>query len=218
MLEEIKNQYVLGNIFDWFPKIPDNSVDLLFTSVPDLEELDSIGLLEDYQNFLNKSFAEISRITKPEGFIVMGQTDRRKGGFIFPKHIEIWEWLTKTEKKWRLKEIKILIKTNNFISINLFRLTYSQVLIFTINGKITQEKKSSDFMKDIWHYPSPENKNFWNQYFCDMVVETLTKENDFVVDPFAGRGTVLKSAKKKHRNYFGAEIKEECYYPNYLNE
>jgi DNA modification methylase len=37
-----------------------------------------------------------------------------------------------------------------------------------------------------------------------------------VVDPFAGRGTVLRSAKRHRRQYFGTEIDSGVYLPEFV--
>ena len=49
--------------------------------------------------------------------------------------------------------------------------------------------------------------------FPEELVETLmlntTDENDIVLDPYMGSGTVAFVAKKNNRNYIGIEISEE---------
>jgi len=44
-----------------------------------------------------------------------------------------------------------------------------------------------------------------------LVINTLTKENDLVVDPFAGSSQVVQCAKELNRQYVGCEIDKEVY-------
>jgi len=37
------NKYILGDAFEYLPKFKNESVDLVFTSIPDIEELGNIS-------------------------------------------------------------------------------------------------------------------------------------------------------------------------------
>ena len=213
MNNEILNKYVLGNAFEYFPKIDDHSVDLFFTGIPDFEELGDKNIAK-YETFIFATLQHVDRIVKRDGFVVFCQTDRKMDGGIYAKHVEIIRIMK--ENHFNLKDYKILVKDRTD-KVNLYRLNYSHILVFTKEGKIPLSKKKGDYLKDLWVYTMPENKNFWPEEFCDLVVSTFTLPTDLVVDPFCGRGTVLKSAKKLGRYYFGAEIKEELYNPTYVN-
>lgn len=41
---------------------------------------------------------------------------------------------------------------------------------------------------------------------AERIILLTTKENDLVIDPFAGSGTILLAAKNNNRNYLGFEI------------
>jgi DNA modification methylase len=211
-MEELINQYILGNAFDYFPKLKDKSVDLFFSGIPDINELDKINI-EEYKNFIEKSLKEIARIIKDDGFVVLCQTDRKINGTILLKHLIIANEMLKLG--FVVKDYKILIK-DNIDKINLYRLNYSHILIFTKNGKIKAEKRNKEYLKDLWIFKTPTNKNFFNEDFCNLIIKTFSNENNLVVDMFAGRGTVLKIAKKLNRKYFGTEIKSDVYNKNYF--
>lgn len=204
------NQYVLGDCFDHFPEVESNSVDLVFTSVPDLSETD-LDDFSSYESLLERSVEQCCRVVKDDGFMVFTQTDRKKDGQVYPKHVTITNQVR--SNGFKLKDYKILMK-GDADKISLYVLNYSHILIFTRSGVIPTSKRKGYYLRDLWKFP-PIDTNYFNPKFTDLVVETLTKKGDRVVDPFAGRGTVLESARKKNRKYFGVEISEDVYNSNF---
>ena len=55
------------------------------------------------------------------------------------------------------------------------------------------------------------NQSVWSQDFCKLVIGHLTKENDIVIDPFAGVGAVLLAARALNRQWWGVEITDEFF-------
>jgi site-specific DNA-methyltransferase (adenine-specific) len=64
-----------------------------------------------------------------------------------------------------------------------------------ITGKDGQSKLRHKWEQDI----------SWAEYY----IKKLTKENDIVLDPFVGSGTVAKACKNLGRNFIGIDISEE---------
>ena len=58
------NQFVQDDAFNILPKIDNESVDLTFTSLPDISQGPWGSNIKDYQEFQNKSCDEMARITK----------------------------------------------------------------------------------------------------------------------------------------------------------
>jgi DNA modification methylase len=199
------NEFICDDFLKHTEGITGKSAKLTMTSPPDKEET-NFQTNEEYLSFLKKSFEQIDRITKSDGFIMLINTDRRENGEIFPKHIHFYKFLS--ELGWKIKEYKILVKNDPNV-IDLYRLTYSHILFYTKTGTI--KDKTPEFRKDIWVHQMPSNKNLWPFDFTEKVIENLSKEGDLVFDPFAGRGTALISAKKLKRNYLGFEILPELH-------
>jgi len=53
--------------------------------------------------------------------------------------------------------------------------------------------------------------HMWNENFIELMLEHLSKENDKVIDPFAGSGVVPYVAKRMNRQYLGIELDEDVY-------
>jgi site-specific DNA-methyltransferase (adenine-specific) len=53
--------------------------------------------------------------------------------------------------------------------------------------------------------------------FIRLMLEYLTKENDIVVDPFAGSGVVPYVARQMNRQYLGVELDEDVYNASIMN-
>ena len=74
-------------------------------------------------------------------------------------------------------------------------------------------------LDEIWEFPIPIQGSWGDKYirhFCplpkDMVatmIQISTDENDIVLDPFAGSGTVLSQSAYMKRNYIGFELNKK---------
>ncbi|HSC54091.1 MAG TPA: site-specific DNA-methyltransferase [Phnomibacter sp.] len=74
-------------------------------------------------------------------------------------------------------------------------------------------------LDEVWEFPIPTQGSWGDKYirhFCplpkDMVatmIELSTDENDLVLDPFAGSGTVLSQSAYMKRNYVGFELNKK---------
>ena len=215
------DDYVKGDCFDYLPKIPNNSVDLIFTSPPDISdtpyEKSSEGI-ELYKEFQKNIMNEFSRIIKEDGFVVITQTDRKILGSVLQNH----SWYSKCmdECGMKLKDYKIVVR-NKVGKKDMYYFTFQHMLIFTYEGII---KRGGDWLKDIivdkQFFLQPKNKirqYIWSEKYCRYVIENLTDEGDMVIDPFAGVGIVLSTSKKLNRHYWGAEISNEYYNEGFKN-
>ena len=89
------NQFVNDDAFNIFPKIDDNCVDLTFTSLPDISQTPFQKDIPKYQELQNNACDEMTRITKPNGFVVISQTDRKINGEILTNHITYHNAMTR---------------------------------------------------------------------------------------------------------------------------
>ena len=208
------NQFVLGDCFDVMEEIDDRSVDLVFTSPPDISQTNFGTAIGFYKSFQQKACSVFARIVKDDGFILIAQTDRKINGEILPNHITYYNAMI--DNGWKLKDYKIVVRNHPVEKRDMYTFNYQHCMIFTKTGTI---KRAGDFLKGIMVYETHKMKGFkgpmqlhmWNENFIELMLDYLTKENDKVVDPFAGSGVVPYVAKQKKRQWLGVELDEDVY-------
>jgi DNA modification methylase len=201
------NNFILGDSFSLMQEIEPNSVDLIFTSVPDMNDL-GIKDTTEYEDFISNAMVRFDHLISDTGFVAMCQTDRKIGGRVYPKHSVIIQYMIKLG--FVLKDYKIMV-VNNIDSKDQYKFPYQHLCIFTRKGTI---ERTSEWLKHILVYPMKKATGpyfGWNENFVKLVVEHLSKENDKVLDPFTGTGIVPYVARSLNRQYLGIEIDEEIY-------
>jgi len=214
------NQFVHGDCYNVMAEIDPGSVDLVFTSPPDISQTEYDKDIQSYQEFQQKACREFSRITKDDGFVLIAQTDRKINGEILTNHITYYQSMI--ELGWKLKDYKIVVRNHPVDKKDMYTFNYQHCLIFTRQGTI---KRSGDFLKNIMVYDTQKMKGFsgplqlhmWNENFIKLMLEYLTKEDDKVLDPFAGSGVVPYVARDMNRQYLGCEINEDVYNASVMN-
>ena len=200
-------EWINDDCFNVLPTLEDNSVDLVFTSPPDLYDIgtDDVNV---YQDFLRKGMDQFARIVKDTGFITLCQSDRKIDARVYAKHAFILMYMESLG--WILKDYKIIVK-NSIDSMSQFIFPYQHMCVFTKLGTI---ERKGEWQKHILVYKTQKSKftyYIWHEAFCKLVINTLTKENDLVVDPFGGSSQVVQCAKELNRQYLGCEIDKEGY-------
>ena len=200
-------EWINDDCFNVLPTLEDKSVDLVFTSPPDLYDIgtDDINV---YQDFLRKGMDEFARIVKDTGFITLCQSDRKIDARVYAKHTFIITYMESLG--YVLKDYKIIVK-NSIDNMSQYIFPYQHMCVFSKLGTI---ERKGEWLKHILVYKTQKSKftyYIWHEAFCKLVINTLTKENDLVVDPFAGSSQVLQCAKELNRQYFGCEIDKEAY-------
>ena len=202
-------KYILGDAFREMKMIDNDSVDLLFTSLPDLSQtpFDLAKDIDGYQDLQHEAILNFARITKDDGFVVICQTDRKINGEILANHITYYRAMI--HLGYKLKDVKIVVRNSVDIK-NMYTFNFQHMQVFTKTGTI---KRAGDWLRDILVYPAKKIKkqHIWDDEFVDLVLTYLSKEGDFVVDPFAGHGIVPYVCKKMNRDYLGVEISPEIY-------
>ena len=200
-------EWINDDCFNVLPTLPDKSVDLVFTSRPDLYDIgtDDINV---YQDFLRKGMDEFARIVKDTGFITLCQSDRKIDARVYAKHTFIITYMESLG--YVLKDYKIIVK-NSIDNMSQYIFPYQHMCVFSKLGTI---ERKGEWLKHILVYKTQKSKftyYIWHEAFCKLVINTLTEENDLVVDPFGGSSQVVQCAKELNRQYLGCEIDKEGY-------
>jgi len=204
---ELNNIY-MGNCFDFFKKIEDNSIDITFTSPPyNRKRNDKYNYyddnIDDYYEFLKKSINESIRISRKYTIFNLQKNYYNKKdifklfGYFYDKIVEVIIWEKTNPMPAAGKAI-----TN----------AYEFFLVFAE----TPLKSNSTYTKNIVSYSVnssmlKEHKAMMKQEISDWFIEKFTTDTDIVLDPFAGVGTTLISCEKYKRKYIGIELSNLYY-------
>ena len=215
----MRNKFIHGNCFDELPKIEDRSVDLLFTSPPDISQANCDMNIEKYKRFQYDFMKEFERVVKDNGFLVICQQDRKINGTVLMNHAYYTSVME--QHGFILKDYKIIVRNYTVDKKDMYYFNYQHCLVFSRKAKI---KRGGDFIRNILIYDTDRiggiqgtfNIFVWNEKFIELIIGHLTKEKDLVVDPFAGSGVVCYVAEKMNRDYLGFELNEEIYNKSFM--
>lgn len=233
---EFINQIICGDSAEVLKKLPDNSVDLIFTSPPynfglDYDNYKDETKWEDYFKKLFEVFNECIRVLKYGGRIIVNVQPSFSD--YIPTHHIISYFFIKNKLIWKGE---IIWEKNNYNckytawgswkspSNPYMKYTWEFLEVFckgdlkhsgkTENADITAE----EFKKWVyakWNIAPERNmKDFGHPaMFPEKLVERTLKlfsfKNDVVLDPFNGVGTTTKVAKQLNRRFIGIDISEE---------
>jgi len=233
---EFTNKIVCANSEEFLKKLPDNCVDLIFTSPPynlglEYEKYKDGTQWEAYFDKLFRIFKECIRVLKYGGRIVVNVQPLYSD--YMPIHHIISNYFMKNKMIWKGE---ILWDKHNYNakytawgswkspSNPYLKYTWEFLEVFS-KGNLKHEGdiKNADITPDEfkkWVYakwdiaPEKNMKEFQHpamfpEELAKRVIKLFSFENDVVLDPFNGVGTTTKVAKELNRRYLGIDISEE---------
>jgi len=230
------NKIICGASESVLKKLPDNFIDLIFTSPPYNFGLEYNGSADDHvwENYFSKLFAifdECVRILKYGGRIIVNVQPLFSD--YIPTHHIISNYFMKKKLIWKGE---VLWEKNNYNckytswgswkspSSPYLKYTWEFIEIFCKgNLKKTGQKENIDITADEfkswvtakWSIAPERNmKNFdhpamFPEELVSRVLKLFSFKNDFVLDPFNGVGTTTKIAHNLQRKYLGIDINKE---------
>ena len=236
MPQDFENKIICGDSLKILKKLPDNCIDLVFTSPPynfglDYSDNEDDHHWEKYFDQLFAIFDETIRVLKYGGRIIVNVQPLFSD--YIPSHHIISKYFIDKKMIWKGE---ILWEKNNYNckytawgswkspSSPYLKYTWEFLEIFSKGDLKHQGKKENidisdeEFKKYViakWSI-APERK--MKEYghpamFPEKLVEQALKlfsfKNDVILDPFNGVGTTTAVAKKFNRRYLGIDISEK---------
>jgi len=188
-------KYCLGDARNLIKEVPSNSVDVIITDPPwgvGFDEYDNVDVFYDV-------VPEIYRVLKPDSWFVF---------FFTPKRIfELNQLLKYFEYRWMLPYIFWGFGTvsRNPIGSQSF---YSIVMVFSKGKPKVKVARKDVLISDelpvvVENIREPQ---FKTTYTVSVLLTMFTKENDLVLDPFAGYGSIPLVCELFNRRWLAFEI------------
>ncbi len=234
--EEYINKIICGDSEKVLKDLPDNSIDLIFTSPPynfglDYESGQDDKFWENYFNKLFRIFDECIRVLKYGGRIIVNIQPLFSD--YIPSHHIISNYFINKKLIWKGE---ILWEKNNYNckytawgswkspSNPYLKYTWEFLEIFC-KGTLKKEGKkenidieAEEFKQWViakWSVAPERDMKKWNHpaMFPEKLVERVLKlfsfKGDIILDPFNGVGTTTAVAKRLGRKYLGIDISQE---------
>ena len=129
------NQFLRCDASDLMQEVEDKSVDLIFSSLPDISQTHYNTDTVSYKEFQANVMKQFARMVKDDGFVVVSQTYRKINGL--------------SDCGMKMKDYKIVVRNVTVDKRDMYYFNYQQCVIFTRKGTI---KRSGDFLKNILIY------------------------------------------------------------------
>lgn len=234
--KEFENKIICGDSKQVLSKLPDNCVDLVFTSPPYNFGLDYASTADDnhweaYFDKLFEIFTECIRVLKWGGRIIVNVQPLFSD--YIPTHHIISNFFMQKKMIWKGE---ILWEKNNYNckytawgswkspSNPYLKYTWEFLEVFCKGDlKKTGDSANADITADDfkkwtvgkWSI-APERKMkeydhpaMFPEELAQRALQLFSFENDIILDPFNGAGTTTAVAKKLNRKYLGIDISEK---------
>ncbi|MEM4066778.1 MAG: site-specific DNA-methyltransferase [Candidatus Micrarchaeaceae archaeon] len=233
--KDYENKIICGDSCNVLKNLPDNCVDLIFTSPPynfglDYESNDDTHYWDDYFSQLFNIFDECVRVLKYGGRIIVNIQPSFSD--CIPTHHVISNYFMSKKLIWKGE---IIWEKNNYnckTALGSWKSPSNPYLKYTwefleIFSKGTLKKEGDSDKIDItadefkkwvvakWSIAPERNMKDYNhpamfpEELALRVLKLFSFKNDFVLDPFNGVGTTTFVAKILDRRYLGIDISQE---------
>jgi len=234
--KEYENKIICGDSLDILRRLPDNCIDLIFTSPPynfglDYENNQDDKYWEDYFKKLFDIFEETIRILKWGGRIIVNIQPLFSD--YIPSHHIVSNFFLKRKMIWKGE---IIWEKNNYNckytawgswkspSSPYLKYTWEFLEIYAKGSlKKAGEKENIDITANEfkewvvakWSIaPERDMRKFGHpamfpEKLAERVIKLFSFKKDIILDPFNGVGTTTYVARKLDRRYLGIDISQE---------
>lgn len=193
--DEFLNRVIVGDALDLSRRIPDHSIDLIFT--------DPVYDREHHYFWLG---ATARRLLKPDGRLLVwsnGRWHRKNADWLEECGLTYrWDFAWMHYAGLSPMNGKIICKTQRLIWMDL--VGQSKMTDYCPDGFI-----SRPWLKSQLNEPNPEHRWTKSPSFTRIAVRAFSSIGDVVFDPFAGGGTIPAICKELERNFIAFEVDDE---------
>jgi len=188
------NKIYQGDCLELLKEIPDKGIDLVLTDPPYGINKDGVENDSDLEVYYN-SLPELYRVLKEGGFFVTFASIGNLPDFFRNNPFNYrWQYIVYINNGM----VRGSIGFNRYISVLIFqkgdaKLTKPLLDVIEVSTSAQQCAKRK--------HPTEKREDV-----CRKLILALSKPKDIVLDPFAGAGSILVSAKQTDRQFIGIEL------------
>jgi len=173
------------------------------------------GMLKTENSLKGKIFNNNDIVIKDWYLLLINVLKDDTHFYIMTNHKNLYEYLNIIHNDKKVKFIKSLIWDKGNKIMGQFYMSQFEYILFCRKGKA--RKINNCGTSDILSIPNKKTKiNGKNIHDTEkpvelmrILIENSSKENDIILEPFAGSGSSLIAAEKSNRKWIGIEINEE---------
>jgi|GEM_PF-916116 DNA modification methylase len=198
--EDMINAVICGDAVELIRLIPDKSVDCIVTDPP--YGLDTVGIKNDSDlSLFYTLLPQFHRVLKSDAFFLT---------FFSTKYLPLVFQNNPFTYFWQIVlycphgAVNSPVGYTKFMSCIVFKKGHPKVVVR--NKDIFQDTPGRAIEPDegFIDHPAPKPKAF-----IEELLRMFTRENDLVLDPFAGAGSTLVACKRTGRRFIGFELEEK---------
>jgi len=203
MSSKTSNNIICGDCLEVMSNMPDNSVDITFTSPPYNRKRDDkyeyySDTKSDYLAFLITTIDEMIRVTKGNVFVNVQKNYYNKA--------DVFNLIGHYSEQ--IAEIFIWEKSNPMPNPHVIN-AYEFVICFGEKLKANHTYTKNHLTTSVFTGKNKAHRAVMHPKVAEFFIENFTKPDDIVFDPFLGLGTTAVVAVKHGRNFAGCEIIED---------
>lgn len=219
--EDFINKIILGDCLEVMKDIPDKSIDLVLTDPP----YGVTGL--EWDNDKTEWMNDILRISKKDSAIVVFGTQPFTSKIIYEyrKHFRYcWVWNKKIAGNPLIAKYQPLKIHEDIIVFSKKTHSYYPIMIQgtmrkkgggksnLLSMQMSETVNDNYYPTSILEFSNSKRGQHPTEKPVELIkylVQTYSKENDLILDPFLGSGTTAVACKQLKRNFIGIEISEK---------
>lgn len=201
-----------GNCLDLIKDIPDNYVDVSFTSPPYNRERNDTyehydDALDDYYTLLSKITDEMLRVSK--GYVIINIQCNSYNKIDFYRYLGEYGRLINGTVIWHRTNPQPSVNYDEKTDTRSVTNAFEYFIVLRDGGsfrKYGKEHFNNVIESTVNPFSVEGHKAIMHKDICMTMLKAFTKEGDIILDPFFGTGTTGVCALSLNRHFIGFEI------------